>query len=77
MTVESENSKPDLNNSEQEDIDKKLAEKLDELDEKVLFLAENAHKIEPPEKREEFKKELTDLLLKLENELDALSQNGE
>ena len=70
MTVENDNSK-------QEDIDKKLAEKSDELEKKVLFLAENAHKIEPPEKREEFKKELTNLLLKLANDLDELSENGE
>ncbi len=75
--METNDSKPDLKNSKQEGIDKELDKKLDELERMVLSLAENAHKIEPKEKREEFKKELTSIVLELENKMKTFSENGE
>ena len=75
--MESNDSKPDLNNSKQEDIDNERAEKFEELEKKVLSLVENANKIEHKEKREEFKKELTSIVLELENKMKTLLENDE
>ena len=67
----------DNNNSEQESNGRELEEKVDDFEKKVLFLANNVQKIEPPDKREEFKKELMSLVLNYENYLKTLSENGE
>ncbi len=55
----------------------KFDEKLDELEKIVLAIANNAHKIEPPQVREAVQKEVSRLLLELERKLKSLSQSGE
>jgi TATA-binding protein-associated factor Taf7 len=57
--------------------DNMLQEKIDELEKLVLSLAMNVHKIKPPQKQETFKKDLTNLLAKLEEKSKLLSQSGE